>query len=135
MKRVLFTGGRDFDDEILLRQALSALDPDQHIIIHGAASGLDSLAGRVGVQLGFQVESYPAKWYKCDSTGESGVRCYHKPRPTNYCPAAGPRRNQYMLNTGIDLVYAFPGGNGTADMKRRARKSGIRVVEWEERYE
>lgn len=28
-----------------------------------------------------------------------------------------------------DLGVAFPGGRGTADMARRARKAGVRVVE------
>ena len=34
-----------------------------------------------------------------------------------------------MLDTGIDLVIAFPGGTGTADMVRRARKAGVEVRE------
>jgi hypothetical protein len=29
----------------------------------------------------------------------------------------------------IDLLVSFPGGKGTADMKKRARKSGIEVKE------
>ena len=29
----------------------------------------------------------------------------------------------------IDLVVAFPGGPGTADMVRRARAAGIKVLE------
>jgi hypothetical protein len=43
--------------------------------------------------------------------------------------AAGPIRNQQMLDDGRpDLVVAFPGGRGTADMVRRASKAGIEVV-------
>jgi Lhr-like helicase len=35
-----------------------------------------------------------------------------------------------MIDEGKpDLVIAFPGGRGTADMVGRARKAGIRVVE------
>lgn len=44
--------------------------------------------------------------------------------------AAGPRRNQKMLNEGKpDLVVAFPGGKGTADMVRKARVAGVEVME------
>lgn len=39
--------------------------------------------------------------------------------------AAGPRRNNRTL--GPDLVVAFPGGKGTADMVARARAKGVRV--------
>jgi hypothetical protein len=43
---------------------------------------------------------------------------------------AGPIRNQRMLDEGKpDLVIAFPGGRGTADMVRRAREAGVEVVE------
>ena len=43
---------------------------------------------------------------------------------------AGPIRNQRMLDEGKpDLVVAFPGGRGTADMVRRARSAGLDVLE------
>jgi len=34
-----------------------------------------------------------------------------------------------MLGHSPDLVLAFPGGRGTADMVSRATKAGVRVVE------
>ena len=38
-------------------------------------------------------------------------------------------RNARMLAEGKpDLVVAFPGGRGTADMVAQARKAGVRVV-------
>jgi predicted Rossmann-fold nucleotide-binding protein len=44
--------------------------------------------------------------------------------------AAGPIRNQKMIDEGKpDLVIAFPGGRGTADMVRRARVAKIKVIE------
>ena len=43
---------------------------------------------------------------------------------------AGPIRNQQMLDEGKpDLVVAFPGGRGTANMMRIAREAGIEVIE------
>lgn len=62
----------------------------------------------------------------------------HRHRPVRAFPAdwhrdgkaAGPIRNRRMLLEGMpDLVVAFPGGRGTADMVRRARAAGIEVVE------
>lgn len=45
--------------------------------------------------------------------------------------AAGAIRNREMLdkNPDIDLVVAFPGGRGTANMVALAKKRGIRVLE------
>jgi len=39
-----------------------------------------------------------------------------------------------MLELGTDAVVAFPGGNGTADMVRRAEAAGVPVwrVGWPE---
>jgi hypothetical protein len=35
-----------------------------------------------------------------------------------------------MLDEGTpDMVVAFPGGRGTADMKMRARLAGVEVIE------
>jgi len=44
--------------------------------------------------------------------------------------AAGPKRNQRMLDHGRPKrVIAFPGGKGTADMVDRARVAGVDVIE------
>lgn len=46
---------------------------------------------------------------------------------------AGPIRNQRMLDEfKPDAVIAFPGGKGTADMVRRAKAAGVRVIEVEQ---
>jgi hypothetical protein len=45
--------------------------------------------------------------------------------------AAGPLRNQRMLEAfNPDMVLAFPGGRGTADMVRKAKRRGVKVVEF-----
>ena len=69
------------------------------------------MAGWIGGTLGFEVECHTAQWAK-------------------YGKAAGPMRNQEMLDSGIDLVVAFPGGRGTADMLDKARLAGV-VIETE----
>lgn len=54
-----------------------------------------------------------------------------KPDWKRYGRKAGPLRNQKMLDEGVDLVIAFPGGKGTADMVRKAKRySGVRVIEY-----
>jgi hypothetical protein len=68
------------------------------------------LAAQWAQGAGVKLETYPAEW---DRFGK----------------AAGPKRNQVMIDQGRpDLVVAFAGGNGTADMVNRAKKAGIEVV-------
>lgn len=42
---------------------------------------------------------------------------------------AGPERNKRMVEWKPDLVIAFPGGKGTANMVKQAREAGIKVIE------
>lgn len=113
MNRVLVCGSRDFDDWELLNDALSIVHTRHGIavIIHGGAPGADTMAGSWATLNGLSTSVFPAKW------AEDGK-------------AAGPRRNQRMLEVGKpDMVVAFQGGRGTADMVRRARAAGLRVEE------
>ena len=108
--RVLVCGGRDYADEETLHAILSDLHPS--VVIHGGcASGADKLASR---------------WVKASGTAE--IVCLAD--WVTHRRAAGPIRNQKMLDEHTpELVVAFPGGRGTADMVRRARKAGIPVLE------
>jgi hypothetical protein len=46
--------------------------------------------------------------------------------------SAGPIRNQLMLfESKAELVIAFPGGTGTADMVKKAKTAGVDVIEVE----
>lgn len=127
---VLVCGGRDYSDRAKLAYELSRLEHEHgkpfRGLIHGAARGADTLAaewqsariravrnkerGTEGLPTDLWTAGYPADWDK-------------------HGPAAGPIRNQHMLdsNPGIELVIAFPGGVGTADMVRRAKAKGIPV--------
>jgi hypothetical protein len=123
--RILVCGGRDFDDWTLLNVTLSEFqtqfnkqpgyNPTNTVIIEGGAIGADFLARCWAKSWGLNFEEYKADWKKHGN-------------------AAGPIRNQQMLDTGIDLVIAFPGGVGTADMIRRAKKAGVKVIEISEAY-
>lgn len=106
--RVGVTGGRDYADRDAVHAALRLLNRDD-VLVHGAASGADSMCAEVwGDFLGRDVEPHPADW-------------------TRHGKAAGPIRNQEMVDSGLDLLIAFPGGRGTADMVRRAEAAGIPV--------
>ena len=110
--RYLICGGRDFDDWPMLDRALSALilHPYASTIIQGAAQGADAMAAAWAKDHRAHVESYPADW-------------------KNHGPAAGPIRNRHMLDQGMpDVVIAFPGGRGTANMIAQARSRKLVIV-------
>jgi hypothetical protein len=114
--RILVCGGREFNDSELLWSELDKIVQSVgtlSTIISGMARGADTLAVDYALANSLPIRKYPADW---DRHGK----------------AAGFIRNQQMLDEGNpDLVVAFPGGRGTADMVRRARKAGVevRVVE------
>jgi hypothetical protein len=109
---VLVCGGRDFTDADYLFQTLDDLHRQDPIttVVHGAARGVDTLAEDWAISRAIAVRDYPADW-------------------DTYGKAAGPIRNQQMLDHGMpDYVVAFPGGRGTQDMIDRAMLKGLQVV-------
>jgi hypothetical protein len=110
--KVLVCGGRGYDDVDHVYRVLDAIHTLRPItcIIEGGAEGADYLACRWSAARGLdEHQRFSADW-NCDGR------------------AAGPKRNQKMLDDGKpDLVVAFPGGRGTADMVRRAEASGVPV--------
>lgn len=111
--RVLVCGGRDYDDreEFFWHMTHSFPEWKNCTIISGMARGADTLAVDFAKTYNLELLEFPADW---DT---------HK-------KAAGFIRNQQMIDEGKpDLVVAFPGGNGTADMVRRAFKNNIEVIE------
>lgn len=112
--RILVCGGRDYDDAHEVSIALTAYLRKFDVLICGMARGADRLAYDFAKEHGIPVEEYPADWSK-------------------YPKAAGPIRNQEMLDKGKpDVVIYFPGGNGTADMVARAQKQGVKCVDGED---
>lgn len=110
--KVLVCGGRDYDDWPKMKEELDALHETRIFteVIHGAADGADRLSGVWARWYGIKESPYPADWKK------------HK-------KAAGPIRNKQMLDEGKpDLVIAFKGGTGTANMISQATKAGIEIV-------
>lgn len=127
--RFAVTGGRDYDDRAAVLNALADL-PRDAVLVQGEAAGADSLARDVWAGfLGREQEPHPADW-----SGPCRPSCApgHRRRDGSYCPAAGVYRNQEMVDSGLDLVIAFPGGRGTADMVRRSLAAGVKVIDLRE---
>ena len=73
------------------------------------------------------MKRFNAEWDNVDRP--CAVTRYH-PDGKPYDVLAGFVRNQRMIDEGKpDLCVAFPGGDGTADMVKRARAAGIEVLE------
>jgi hypothetical protein len=78
-------------------------------LVSGGAKGADRLAEEWAKMRQVPIYIFHAPWIK-------------------YEKRAGPIRNQMMLYEATpDLVLAFPGGAGTADMVKRAKAVGIEV--------
>lgn len=110
--KLLVCGGRDYQDGETVLLSILYLHRRKSItlLMHGGARGADALAGAAAQKLGIPTRAYPADWHK-------------------HGAAAGVIRNQIMLTAGKpDMVLAFPGGRGTADMVRRARRAKVEVV-------
>lgn len=115
--RVLVCGGRDYTDREALYGALDQLHR-QHgftLVITGGALGADTLATQWA-----RARDIPTDVYKADWIGLGRE--------------AGPIRNKRMLHEGRpDLVVAFPGGKGTANLVGQARDHGVEVFVWSPR--
>ena len=110
----LICGGRDFANKEMFADAMSELVRKRGMpirIINGGALGADWMAMEWAQHHAIEFIIVAAEW---------GI----------YGRAAGHLRNQAMLDKyHPDLVVAFPGGKGTADMVRRSRAVGAKVKE------
>lgn len=109
--KILVCGGRDFDDYEYIKETLEMIHAEHEItcLVHGAATGTDSLAAAWAEEKGIELVPYPADFEK-------------------FGRAAGPIRNSQMLKENIELVIAFPGGAGTMDMIKKARRQGKHIL-------
>lgn len=132
--KILVCGGRNYGDKTqgnhvmpdhkarkFLEETLHRLYVEHGFthVIHGGATGADLLCADWAVGHGVQTVECRALW-------------------PFYGNSAGIRRNIEMLklltkgsekHSRGDMVVAFPGGRGTADMVARAKAAGFKVIE------
>lgn len=127
--RLLVTGSRNHQGKAFIWQVLDgyhAAHPHL-VIVHGACYPRPDRDG--------SLPDTSADWLThlwCQARGVPD-----EPHPADWRQhgdAAGPLRNQAMVNLGADECAAFPHGDspGTHDCMRRARKAGIHVERWAE---
>ncbi len=108
--KIICCGDRNWTNTSIIEKMILELAP--HHIIHGAAPGVDSIAGQIGNKLGIIVTSVPAQW---DLLGQ----------------VAGPIRNTAMLKMKPDLVIAFHNNiqksKGTKNMILQSIQQGVHV--------
>lgn len=120
MRRVLVTGSRNWPHSKMVWSALtSEFRHGAMTVVHGACpSGADDHANM---------------WFRLDMDEGHPFFATEEPHPADWekhGKAAGPLRNQEMVDLGADVCLAFPmpDSRGTRDCIRRARAAGIPVI-------
>lgn len=121
MPVILVCGDRNWTNEELIRDVLKAHSNPilrwVERLVHGGCKGADEIAGRVGKELGYHVQEFPANW---NLHGKS----------------AGPKRNIEMLNHIKGMLRAeviafhndLDNSKGTKHMVSIAKAAGIPVT-------
>lgn len=134
--RVLVFGGRDYKKHRVVRRTLSAIHAETPItkIIEGGAPGADRFGRFWAKYRGIEIETYEADWFNM----QAAIVVPRRNRFGDiYNAAAGNLRNMKMLKESEpDMAVEFPGGKGTADMRRLVQKEigrrGLRYLRIEE---
>lgn len=125
----LVCGGREYNNKpVVFRMLDRCLETygKPSLVVHGAATGADTLASEWAQERGIQEKAVPADW---DDLSHPDAIVRTNRRGKKYDAKAGLRRNEKMLDENeITRVIAFPGGKGTRDMAYRARRRGIGVT-------
>ncbi len=117
--RIGVTGGRNYSDTMVVdtvlslhKNAIEELGCRMFLVV-GDATGADRIAREWAIEnlLSGDWQIFEADWNR-------------------FGKAAGPIRNQTMLNSGIDKLCAFPGGTGTANMTFICREAGVYITEY-----
>ena len=106
--KLLVCGSRDWRDEDRILDEITKVEATE--IITGDCRGADSLALKCAARLGLPARVFRAHW-------------------AQHGKAAGPIRNQEMVDTQPDTCLAFvmPGSKGTWDTVNRCKRAGIPV--------
>lgn len=118
--KLLVCGGRDFSDQILLFKTLDSL-PRPILVIEGGQRKFDPILKRTIGGADF--------WAMCWAQARGIEYVTENAEWRRLGRAAGAARNALMLKKyKPNLVVAFPGGRGTANMVRLATEAGVRVM-------
>lgn len=115
---ILVTGGRDYVAGVSVTVTLDAIHAASPITLlfeGGCETGADMFARSWAVKNDVHHATVSAIW-----------RSY-KGGPLRR--SAGPIRNSVMALLNIDKCVVFPGGDGTADMRLKAKRSGFEMIE------
>lgn len=108
--RVIVAGGREVleTDHNIRTAAIELLRLKATEVISGCCHGADACGELAAARLGLTVRLKPADWRR-------------------HGKAAGPIRNKEMAAIA-DACVLFPGGAGTASMRREAEARGLKIV-------
>ncbi len=111
--KVIIAGGRDYaftaDDVAWLDALLEKRGPFEEVV-SGGATGADAEGEKWAASHGIPVKRFPADW-------------------KTHGPAAGPIRNREMARYAEGgLCVLFPGGRGTANMRKEAYYAGMHLA-------
>lgn len=134
---IALTGSRTWPDLRLLEDTLlgvwhDALQTgyDGIELIHGHAhDGADPMGDAWAIRNGIPIRRRPADWEgPCAVTCPPGHRRRNR-RHREFCPLAGPHRNQQIIDEGPQLLVAahHNQSTGTADCMRRAEAAGVPI--------
>jgi predicted Rossmann-fold nucleotide-binding protein len=125
---VVVTGGRNYANMQMITDVLDFVHRAEPItgLINGLANGADSLCRKWAVNNNVTPMDFPAKW---EDIHVMGAVIRNRRDGTKYNVVAGFQRNQAMVDAGAQMVVAFPGGNGTADMMARCEKAKLLLLQ------
>ena len=106
--KAIVCGGRDTTERAFIEKTLDSLGVS--FVIQGGAPGVDWIARKWAEEKSIPCATVKAPWERLAAS-------------------AGPIRNGWMLRLNPDVVVAFPGGRGTANMVSQAKAAGVRVLE------
>jgi predicted Rossmann-fold nucleotide-binding protein len=112
--KVIVAGGRTYKSTPEAKKWLieKLKELDCHAVISGCANGADKFGEEVAEELKLEIYKYPANW-KLNGLG------------------AGFIRNAQMAEIA-DACILFPGGKGTANMKKLAEGKKLIIFEYDE---
>lgn len=120
-RTICVTGSRHWENVPYIEEVLDGVLHLGDTLIHGnCPTGADAIANRYWARLNGDIIPFNADW-------------------TMHGYAAGPRRNQQMIDSRPDLVLAFfrpwSASRGTQDTVRRAREADIPTMVFNEAFD